>query len=428
MRSTRYSTSRQKACRQCASAKAKCDRKAGACSRCEQRALSCAYPQGRATPQPEPDVAALRDGIETERGRTPSTAGLSPSQSIPSVDRGVSGSTLVPLGSGGLESPAASLPLMFNGSSTISDPHKPDNLDFTDLRLTCPINAEDIANRWLNSFVPIPGQTTKKYTPSISTFIQRILNSYASSSVRGHAIPPFIHWSQLALPSSFPLRTCLRAIRICDKPPPGDEGAAVDVLQKEMAKLHEQQATYDDMALLAAFQAHLVYAMVIFFRLGREYHPSLRQAMVNTQELACATARGGLVCTAERDGARPRWEAWIAAEAKRRTLFTMCLFDSALLTHDGLPTHLATELRGLPAPGGKSLWAARDRGGWAAGYDVHLAEWPGGVLHIDELWPMPENFGERDVAERRGRVDLWLEDLDEFGTMIYAVTSGTHGG
>ncbi|OHW93660.1 hypothetical protein CSPAE12_07693 [Colletotrichum incanum] len=181
------------------------------------------------------------------------------------------------------------------------------------------------------------------------------------------------------------------------------------------------------MALLAIFQAHLIYSLAIFFQLGREHYPFLSQTMINTQELACAAARKGLVCMAEQDGARPTWESWIVAEAKRRTLFTMCLFDSALLTHDGLPTHLATELCGLLAPASKSLWESRNRYEWQTKYNVHLTEWPEGGLRIDELWPVPEHLDEDQINSRRSRVDAWLEDLDEFGTMIYAVTSGTHG-
>ncbi|TDZ15235.1 hypothetical protein Cob_v011728 [Colletotrichum orbiculare MAFF 240422] len=269
--------------------------------------------------------------------------------------------------------------------------------------LACPINADDIANRWLNNFVPLPGQTPKEYSPSVADFIHRMLNS-------------------------LPLSTCLSVIRMCDKPLRGSEAVVAEVLQREMTKLFDQRASFDDMTLLAAFQAHLIYAMVIFFRLGREYYSYLRQAMMDAQELASALSRRGLMCSAEQHGSRPAWEAWIAAETKRRTLYTMCMFDSALLRHDGLPSHLATELRGLLAPGSKALWEAAQRREWEVRYNRHLATWNDGGLRIDELWPIPRGLCEADVARRRERVDIWLEDLDEYGTMMYAVTSCTHGG
>ncbi|KAF5508092.1 putative proline-specific permease put4 [Colletotrichum fructicola] len=301
-------------------------------------------------------------------------------------------------------------------------------LDFSNLNLTCPINPDDIANRWLHNFVPLPGQTVKKYTPSISAFIHRVLQSYANCAIRGRRVPPFIHWSQLNSPSSVPLSTCLSVIRMCANPHPGSEGVIAEVLQREMTKLYDRKTTFDDMALLAAFQAYLIYAMVIFFRLGREYKTFLHQGMMNTQDLACETARRGLACVAEQQGARPKWEEWIVAETKRRVVFTMCMFDSALLTNDGLSSHLATELRGLLAPGGKSLWEARDRRDWEVKYNIQLAAWNDGGLRIEELWPMPEGFSEAETEKRRERVDMWLEDLDEYGMMVYAVTLCTHGG
>jgi hypothetical protein len=194
-----------------------------------------------------------------------------------------------------------------------------------------------------------------------------------------------------------------------------------------MARLLDQQPSYDDIGLLAAFQAYLIYSMVIFFRLGQEARPSLQQAMMNLQSLACSSCRGGLMCSEEQRGDRPKWEHWVAAEAKRRTLLTMYLFDSLLLTEDGLPTYLGKELTGLPAPAGRALWEAQTRHNWTARYNVHLTEWISGYLRIEELWSLADDEEDGIVEDRRRRVDLWLEGLDGFGTVIYAVTCSTHG-
>ncbi|KAI1800214.1 MFS general substrate transporter [Daldinia bambusicola] len=334
MKSGRYSTSRQKACQPCSSAKAKCDRKAGCCTRC-----------------------ALR----------------------------------------GLE-------------------------------LFSPINVDSISNRWLNTYIPVPGQKVKEYPASISAFIYRLLKSYATVVVRGRGVPPFIHASQISASSArLPLSTCLSLVRICENMLPGSEGVAADVLQREMNNIYEQQAIYDDVTLLAAFQAYLIYSMVLFFRLGQVSSPFLRQAMMNLQELACSSSRGGLMCTAERQRVRPRWEAWIVAESKRRALFTMYLFDSVLLTQDGLQTFLGTELQGLPASADKFLWRSQVRRDWETAYNIYLADWPEESFRIDELWAIPPGLYEPGLLERRRRVDRWLENVDEFGTMLYAVTSCTHG-
>ncbi|KAI5868115.1 hypothetical protein GGS23DRAFT_12305 [Durotheca rogersii] len=440
MKAPRYSTSRQKACQRCSTAKARCDRKAGRCTRCALRGLSCTYlPSGAATrgvsddenvtqsqPLSTPDILHAAEGLLPTSGCDQPT-GLEGQSSAYGSAQPIGDTT--PTDTSTATSAKWRVPNDSRPNLTPRSPLGLDTLDFSCLELLNPINVDDISNRWLNSFVPIPGQKVKEYPASITAFIYRILKSYAAVTVRGRGVPPFVHFSQ-TIPALLrpPLSTCLSLVRVCDKLLPGSEGAATDVLQREMDNLYEQHGTYDDVDLLAAFQAYLVYSLVLFFILGRVSDPFLRQAMMNLQELACSCSRGGLVCVAEQQRACPRWEAWVVAEAKRRTLFTMYLFDSVLLAQDGLPTFLGTELRGLSASASKSLWSAQTRYEWETTYSIYLADWPGGGLRIDELWPTPPDLDAPGILERRNRVDQWLENVDEFGTMLYAVTSCTHGG
>lgn len=305
---------------------------------------------------------------------------------------------------------------------------EPDSISFSDLDLTCPINVDGIPTRWMNPYIPDPGQKIKNYPDNVMAFISRILKSYTAVATRGHDILPFIHWTQMKEQSSSPLTTCLSLIRMCQNPLPGSENTATVIVQREMESITDLHKSFDPLSLLAAFQAYLIYAMVIFFRLGHASNNGLRQAMINLQELAHASSRQGLVCTADDHGARPRWEEWIVTEAKRRTLYVMYLFDSILSVQEGLSTYLGTELEGLPAPSNKFLWRAKARGDWERTYNIHLAEWVERGLTIDELWPFPPELDEAGIVKRRGRVDHWLEDIDEFGTMLYAIVSCTHGG
>ncbi|KAF5558422.1 integral membrane protein [Fusarium mexicanum] len=284
-------------------------------------------------------------------------------------------------------------------------------LRFDTLDLVCPINSDDIKNRWLNSYVPLPGQSPKNYSQSVINFVYRMLKSYASTVIRGR-LPPFIHPMQQSL---VPLSTCFTLVRICD-PLPGNVSIAADILQREMTRLYEERETYEGIHLLGVFQAYLIYSMVLFFHLGPSM-PFLRQAMINLQEIACATSRQGLVCAAEQRGALPKWESWIMAEAKRRTLYTMYFLDNVLSAHDGITTYLGTELRGLYSPSSKYLWQA-DRNGWEQNYNSHLADWGSDPFRLDELWPFPDGMSEDDMKRQRRRVDRWLEDVDEFGTML----------
>jgi hypothetical protein len=181
------------------------------------------------------------------------------------------------------------------------------------------------------------------------------------------------------------------------------------------------------MELLAVFQAYLIYAMTLFFHLTPASMPFLRQAMINLQEIACATSRQGLVCVAEQRGTRPLWETWILAEAKRRTLYTMYFLDNVLSAEDGLPTYIGHELKGLYAPSSKDLWRG-NRDEWEREYVTFEVQWVMGIFQLDELWPIPADTTAYLDESRRRRTDRWLEDVDEFGAVLYAVTSCTYGG
>lgn len=312
-------------------------------------------------------------------------------------------------------------------AATLTD--SPEVLDFSNLDLTCPINVDEINNRCLNPYIPGPEQTIKEYPASVTRFIYRILKSYAAMAARGRDTVPFLHPIQIKhQPAGSPLTTCLSLVRISENPLPGSEHSAAIVLQREMESIVAICGNYDDMYLLAAFQAYLIYTMVLFFRLSQGPSSFFRSAMMNLQKLACSSSRQGLVCAADEHHARPRWEEWIVTEAKRRTLFVMYLFDSVLSAQENLPTFLGIELSGLPAPANKMLWQARNRGDWEKEYNTFLAEWTEESLTVDELWPIPADYDGAAIARRRVRVDRWLENLDEYGTMIFAVTSCTHGG
>ncbi|KAB8236906.1 major facilitator superfamily domain-containing protein [Aspergillus alliaceus] len=204
-------------------------------------------------------------------------------------------------------------------------------LDFSNLELVCPIDVDDISNRW--SYMPVPGQTVKEYPAGIAVFIFRILKPYAGVAVHCRGILPSIRAKQLvAQPAGSP--RCLSLVR--DR--------------------------YDDEALFAAFQAYLIYSLVLFFRLSQARSDFFRRAMTNLQELACSSSHWGLMCAADLRRVRPRWEEWIVTEAKRRTLYVMYLFDRL----------------------------------------------------------MPADLGEFGIAKRRPMVDDWLENIDEFGTVFYA--------
>ncbi|RDW57915.1 Zn(II)2Cys6 transcription factor [Aspergillus mulundensis] len=470
MQTPRYSTSRQKACQQCSTAKARCERGPGhgPCTRCMQRGLPCSRAPVQANPIDQhrndttdmsldmaepPSPFSISEPSLTSPGRVEGP--LNTTNTDTSDPRAHSQLMNTPQRHSATASLSSAFPLpapapedtspRYAGPATAAIPCETDRsndvLNFSNLALICPINADDIKNRWIQAYIPLPGQAVKKYPTGVSTFIYRTLKSYTSIAVKGRgALLPFIHPKQLSGEAeglnSSPLTTCLSVLRICanSSPLPGSKDAAAGILQREMRALYSQHTNDNgsghSLTALATFQSYLLYTMTLFFQLNlhRTANTSLCSAMTNLQDLACTSARHGLLCTAESSAhrTRPRWEEWIVAEATRRTLFVMYLFDSILSAQEGLPTFLGVELRGLPAPAGGLLWRAGCRREWEAQYNLFLVEWGGqGGLRIEELWP--EGVGVDERERRKVRIDRWVEGLDEYGTTLYAIMQCTHG-
>jgi len=180
------------------------------------------------------------------------------------------------------------------------------------------------------------------------------------------------------------------------------------------------------MTLLASFQAYLIYAITAFFSptvQEQKLIPIDHSTMANLQDFASQLSLTGLISLGEALHARPSWESWIVASTRRRALYTMYLFDNAFNAIVQVPTYIAEELANLPVPASKALWEAKERQTWEREYDLHLAVWPGGELRISELWFSPEI----DTPVHRKRVDRWVESVDEFGMMLFAVCAHIHG-
>jgi hypothetical protein len=291
--------------------------------------------------------------------------------------------------------------------------------------LICNIDASAIENRWLNAFIPEPGQRPKYTSPAVTAYVGRILKAYTAGMIRHGHLPPFIHPGQLdpvSVPSS--LHRCFTMVGVCGK---GDRGLAAKLVEDELASLTAERTDMDPNGLLQAFQAYLIYVIILYFHLDQQDSAVLRHHMINLQQLASETCAQGTIDIAELEQTRPRWLSWIHVEAKRRTLITMYLFDNLLCVRDRIPVLVATELTGLLSAASKYLWQASSEDQWKTAYNTHVADWNEGGLHLEELWRPPPNSSKEVIQRRQGRIDHWLEDADEFCLLLYAVTSNTHG-
>jgi len=206
---------------------------------------------------------------------------------------------------------------------------------------------------------------------------------------------------------------------------PGSELLVRDTVRREMNRLYEERLTYDDITHLSACQAYLLYCIHLFFS-PDSGSPAMVETstMINLQELASAMSLTGLGTTgAPFYRTNPSWEAWIIAEAKLRTLYTMYMFDNVFCFSQNAPVYVATELGRLPAPASKALWAAANRDEWGSEYGCYLAEWPSEIPRVEDFWP---HHMEEIVKERRERIDRYVESIDDFGMFMLAACSMTH--
>ncbi|KAJ5773679.1 hypothetical protein N7457_008575 [Penicillium paradoxum] len=423
-------STRKKSCRKCVQAKARCDLGNPKCKRCTVRSIICEYP------------SRIESNNGLSRENEQSYANFMPANSI--YDAGSLDSTWPPELAAGIGNPSrhqahSAIP---NSERVYLDPSL--DLDFQHNDLVAMTDAEEIRDRWLRPYISdSTGQEPKQLNAHTIQYLTCVLKSYVRNLLDSIA-PPFLHPLQLAAIHPPVLACCFTLVRMWLTRIPGSEPLILGTIHGEMKKITDQvedspsiypipksntrQQTFgNDFDGLCSFQAYLIYFMALHFfpaaNTIEEAHPAENQTQINMQEIAFRSAKTGLTCRTEQCKARPRWESWIVASAKRRTLFTMYLFTNVYNTQVGLPNFVAEELRGVMVPESKILWRASSRTDWEREYNRHLSRWEDGMLEISELWKSSDT----GTDAQRERIERWLQSADEFGVMLFAVCAHIHG-
>ena len=184
----------------------------------------------------------------------------------------------------------------------------------------------------------------------------------------------------------------------------------------------EEYKEYNHVNQLAAFLAYFMYSILAFFDKDLGDKVVNVSTMIDLQQLASQVALSGLMCHEELDHCKPSWESWIMATIKRRTLYSMYMFDNVFNTIHGAPCYQSQELGNLPASGNGKLWNASNAQSWSKEYDLYMNNWRDGQLQMCEFWP-----GTKDVAKRETRLTKWAKEADAYGTMLMAVCIMIHG-
>ncbi|OCL05612.1 hypothetical protein AOQ84DRAFT_298590 [Glonium stellatum] len=305
----------KKACKQCSEAKRRCGLERPICSRCETRKLDCQY---RIPGISEP----FADSV---------SAFAPPHQSFAGI--GTVGS---------LERDETSAQIQHNKA-------REDALDFTAIHLVPITNSTQIGNRWMEAFVPTLNQRPKTLHLFTVQYLSCVFRTYYKSMLLPGGFPPIIHPLQAENKELFiPLANCYALVRKFEEHSNTTEVTLS--IQQEMDRLLREYQSYGHIELLAAFQAFLLYTLMMFFSQAPNAKLVDHKTLVHLQEIASHVSATGLLCDAELSCTRPKWEDWIIASAKRRAIYAMYLFSNVFNAISQQPTHIAEELTALPVP------------------------------------------------------------------------------
>lgn len=188
--------------------------------------------------------------------------------------------------------------------------------------------------------------------------------------------------------------------------------------KEKLANIDLQYRTYGPETLLAAFQALLIYSIILLFPVPQK--PASwtfdLPTLVSLQDISSYISESSLILPAETIRIRPSWEEWVLVGCKRRTIMALYCFEWIYAMLYGLPTFPCTDLGFIPSPAGKVLWNARTKEEWEAAYDRWLGRWAGVDVHTLEDLAKIQPGPEIDA-----RTEMWLEEADEFGVMYMAL-------
>ncbi|EEH38307.2 hypothetical protein PAAG_01228 [Paracoccidioides lutzii Pb01] len=175
--------------------------------------------------------------------------------------------------------------------------------------------------------------------------------------------------------------------------------------------------TFDERNLIAALQALTIYMLLLLFPSNNQPGVSLidEKLIGEVNGLIRYGVSTGLVLEEESNRVRPLWESWIHVSCKRRALLSLYTIHWAYSAFFCLPPLNCADVSNIPAPAAKYLWEANSKEQWESLYNRWLVQWDGPSLCQRELFDISRGV-------RMGpRVELWLEDADEFGMLFVAL-------
>ncbi|KAI0408477.1 hypothetical protein F4802DRAFT_594408 [Xylaria palmicola] len=289
---------------------------------------------------------------------------------------------------------------------------------------------------------PSPSQPQSSFTPSspspgptltrswgmcvcAAQTLFRIFRSWPRMLAKGIQMPPIIHLFQFCTGGDEGIpKHIARCVTLCKMwvGQAADSGQIVQsAAMREAENILAKYRTYDAPTLLAAMQSLMVLLALLFFPSNRQGTVSVVPGHIfaSIQEMACHVLSTGMLLHEEASHERPPWRIWAHIEAKRRTLISIYFLHWAYSAYHGTRHFNCLQLSRMLAPGPKWLWQATDERTWAGLYARWLAQWDGRELIQGEFF-LVEKGPAMDP-----RVEMWLEDADEFGLMMVSIMNAS---
>ncbi|KAH6844735.1 hypothetical protein B0I37DRAFT_398312 [Chaetomium sp. MPI-CAGE-AT-0009] len=402
--------SRQKACRQCTSAKVRCDLQHPTCGRCLSRSFQgCEYLAPR-------NASAVRPPTPVQLP-APSDDGSSPEDEDEQAN---TASSITAWDEGGRSTRAAT-----DNNTPLSAPDTESRETFLS-RIPEGIPSELVVSQGRRQILLGKAPDTPNHDLVVRHtmhFVIRVLRSWPRMMAAHHTaqLPPPIHRLQLVDGVPTPLANCYALVKMWSEHTDGSRELVKNTILHEIQRLLGEYTTYNEDDLLAAAQSLLIMLIMLLFGMtgpsgGALAHPADAQLLVRMWDVKEHLSRTGLLLDQEAaHTVPPSWRQWAMVAAKRKTIHSFHHVEWAWSLLHGYPVLTCFELAPLPAPPARYLWQeADDESRWRSLYVDWLAQWKGG------FYRMMEFFHINPGGALDSRSELWLAEADEFGMMVMA--------
>lgn len=238
--------------------------------------------------------------------------------------------------------------------------------------------------------------------------------------------PPFVHRNYLTANVSIragdlsePFANSTSIIAMYQSKTPACTSLVSKTLLLEVQRLYEEYHEYSDRLVLHSLQVLIAYTLAIAADDERCKLIGLVVAIL-MGEIATEVQEKGHYSVSEQNGNFPRWEEWIYAESRRRTMITLHLLDKVIDLRIGdfqsAPCQVMDQ---IPLPCQRSMWEAETVTEWETEYKNYLQNRKGGqMLTIGDLRASRQQDIKglnSDVVED---IATWATGVDSLGAML----------